>query len=272
MITHGNKQISEIVYARKASEGGGAVLLTNIIRGAQVVFGGLKPSFGWLTGATVAAILAAFGQTNGNAVIKATNVYLNAIAATDPTKAFALAAVLNANPQNAVMAKYVADYGDNFAHMVLDLGMTTFEVPIVAADTNIDSKKMWLIRSGQGYTNWNNIDNLMSQTDWQYLLGGFSSGNVGGNTYCTLCGTKMTAPRTLLRFFVPTSMPTGYVAQDADAVVIYVNGTKVFSGTHRNRTSVTYDFSNIIELNKPNFVTIAWRGSGLHGEDFGFAI
>ena len=44
MIIHGNKQISEIVYARKSSEGGGAVRLTNIIRGAQVVFGGLIPS------------------------------------------------------------------------------------------------------------------------------------------------------------------------------------------------------------------------------------
>ena len=85
MITHGNKQISEICYARKASEGGGAVRLTNIIRGAQVVFGGLKPSFALLEKATVAAILAAFGKTDGYAVIGATNAYLNALAATDAT-------------------------------------------------------------------------------------------------------------------------------------------------------------------------------------------
>ena len=84
MITHGNKQISEIVYARKAYDGGGAVRLTNIIRGAQLVFGRLAPSFGWLTGATNTAILAAFGETDGKAVIKATNAYLNALAATDP--------------------------------------------------------------------------------------------------------------------------------------------------------------------------------------------
>lgn len=43
MIAHGRKQISEMVYARKASEGGGAVRLTNMIRGAQVVFGELVP-------------------------------------------------------------------------------------------------------------------------------------------------------------------------------------------------------------------------------------
>ena len=98
MITHGNKQISEIVYARKASEGGGAVRLTNIIRGAQVVFGVLKPSFAWLEKATRAAILAAFGQTDGKAVIKATNAYMNALAATDPTKASALAGFINEDP------------------------------------------------------------------------------------------------------------------------------------------------------------------------------
>ena len=98
MITHGNKQISEIVYARKASEGGGAVRLTNIIRGAQVVFGRIAPSFGRLNDTTTVAILAAFGQTDGKAVIKATNTYLNAIAATDPTKATALEGFINEDP------------------------------------------------------------------------------------------------------------------------------------------------------------------------------
>lgn len=99
MITHGNKQISEIVYARKASEGGGAVRLTNIIRGAQVVFGDLIPRLGWqLLGATKAAILAAFGQTDGKAVIKATNAYLNALAENDPNKASALAGFINEDP------------------------------------------------------------------------------------------------------------------------------------------------------------------------------
>lgn len=99
MITHGNKQISEIVYARKASEGGGAVRLTNIIRGAQVVFGGLKPDVKmWLKKATKAAILAAFGQDDGWQVIGATNAYLNALEATDQTKASALAGFINEDP------------------------------------------------------------------------------------------------------------------------------------------------------------------------------
>lgn len=88
-----------MVYARKASEGGGAVRLTNMIRGGSVVFGGLEPDVkNWLTNAAKAAILAAFGQTDGKAVIKATNRYLNGIAASDPTKAQALAAFINEDP------------------------------------------------------------------------------------------------------------------------------------------------------------------------------
>jgi len=99
MITHGNKQISGIIYSRKASDGGGAVALTNIIRGPQVVFGGLKPFYvGWLTYAARDAILAAFGQTDGKAVINATNAYLTQLAASDRDKAQALAALLNEDP------------------------------------------------------------------------------------------------------------------------------------------------------------------------------
>ena len=96
MIIHGRKQISEIVYARNASDGGGAIRLSNIIRGPQVVFGGLKPTIDWLKAATKQAILGAFGVSDGKAVIKATNAYLNQLAATDPTKATALARFINA--------------------------------------------------------------------------------------------------------------------------------------------------------------------------------
>ena len=127
MITHGKKQISEIVYARKASEGGGAVRLTNIIRGAQVVFGGLEPkTFGWLTKAAGKAILAAFGQTDGKAVIKATNAYLNALAATDPNNASALAGFINEDP---MMVCSLVDTGkkrylSSDGNAKIDLGIT----------------------------------------------------------------------------------------------------------------------------------------------------
>ena len=102
MIIHGNKQISGIIYAREASDGGGAVALTNIIRGPQVVFGGLFPFSPWLRAAACKAILAAFGHDDGWQVIGATNRYLNGIAATDQTKAQALAALLNSSTTIAV--------------------------------------------------------------------------------------------------------------------------------------------------------------------------
>lgn len=52
---------------------------------------------GWLTKETKQAILAAFGD-DGMAVIKATNAYLDGIAASDRDKATALAALLNEDP------------------------------------------------------------------------------------------------------------------------------------------------------------------------------
>ena len=52
----------------------------------------------WLKAATKQAILGAFGQTDGMAVIKATNAYLNQLAASDRDKATALAALINEDP------------------------------------------------------------------------------------------------------------------------------------------------------------------------------
>lgn len=127
MITHGNKQISEIVYARKASEGGGVVRLTNIIRGAQVVFGGLY--YGWLSPATKAAILAAFGQTDGKAVIKATNAYLNSIAATDPTKVQQIADFMNESAIHAVgYARFIYEYKE--VEYIQGQGSQWMKIPI----------------------------------------------------------------------------------------------------------------------------------------------
>jgi len=51
----------------------------------------------WLNGVTQQAIMDAFG-VDGTAVIRATNEYLNGIAASDKAKATALAALINANP------------------------------------------------------------------------------------------------------------------------------------------------------------------------------
>ena len=50
---------------------------------------------GWLKPATKQAIRDAFGVSDGTAVIKATNQYLNQLAASDRDKATALAALIN---------------------------------------------------------------------------------------------------------------------------------------------------------------------------------
>jgi len=66
--------------------------------------------FFWLTKATVAAILAAFGQDDGRQVIKATNAYLNQLAASDRDKATALAGFINeGHPYDALISMYNQD-------------------------------------------------------------------------------------------------------------------------------------------------------------------
>lgn len=52
----------------------------------------------WLKAATMQAIVGAFGQMDGMAVIQATNAYLNQLAASDRDKATALAALINEDP------------------------------------------------------------------------------------------------------------------------------------------------------------------------------
>lgn len=222
--------------------------------------------FGFLTSASKNAILLQFGDTVGNQIIKNTETYLSGIS---DERATTIANVLNDNEQNAVMAKYVSDYGDSFAHMIYDLNMTKFITPKLAVDANdLNDERKWLIRSSYGYTNWNVLDNVMSQTDWAYVTGGVTP----TSNYVSKVGNTSYGTGTLVKFFVPTVMPTGWSEWFADNIDVRVNGTQILSSGsyHNNRKDVTYDFSNIIELNKPNHIIIKWYGSGNHGVDFGF--
>ena len=174
MITHGNKLISEIVYARKASEGGGAVLLTNIIRGAQVVFGGLEPNVAWLTKATRAAILAAFGVVDGKAVIKATNAYLNAIARTNKAKAQQIADFMNESAIHAVgYARFIYEYQE--VEYIQGQGSQWMKIPVNFTGgisyLHIKCKK----EGGGGvFSNWTNSSgkglHLDMQSNWRFWL------------------------------------------------------------------------------------------------------
>ena len=180
---------------------------------------------------------------------------------------------VNANPTIGLFAATYDGFGDMIINNANDLSAMTFKAPIIAIDAPTDADKMWMMRNGQGYTDWSVMSNIVSQRDWQYVLGGFSSGAVGSKgTYCTLCGTHINNPaaQTFVNFFVPSSMPTGYDAWDADAKTVVVNGTQIFTGTQRSRTHVAYDFSNLIKVNDANYVAITWRASGGFGQDFGF--
>lgn len=81
----------------------------------------------WLTIAAQQAIRGAFGQTDGKAVIKATNAYLNQLAASDRDKATALAGFINEDPM-----------------MVCSLGL---EVPRVTMPIR------WIVGDGNAYIN-----------------------------------------------------------------------------------------------------------------------
>lgn len=226
---------------------------------------------GWLEKATQQAILGAFGQRDGMAVINATNAYLTQLAASGQAgkdKATALADVLNANPQNAVMAKYVADYGDSFAHMVLDLGVTSFEIPIIAIDAQNDAERKWLYRAPANFTNWTQLDTLMAQTDWASGLGGFTN----NGSWVTKVGTTTSSNKTIFKMFVPSQMPAGFTEAYADNLWVYVNGTLIFGKNgsyHSNKVAHNYDFSGIIEVGKPNYIVYAWTGGGGNGADVG---
>ena len=180
---------------------------------------------------------------------------------------------VNANPTIGLFAATYDGFGDMIINNANDLAQMNFVTPIIASKAADDSQRMWLIRSGQQYTDWQKVSDIVTHYDWQYLLGDFSSGNVGSSTYCSLCGTKITAPRTIVKFFVPTEMPTGINHWFADGIIVNVNGTEIFSsGTyHNNMATLTYDFSNLIILNDANYIVIAWRGGGSHGCGVGFS-
>ena len=64
----------------------------------SAIYVGSNQVWPWLTIAAQQAIRGAFGQRDGMAVIKATNAYLNQLAASDRDKATALAALINEDP------------------------------------------------------------------------------------------------------------------------------------------------------------------------------
>lgn len=228
----------------------GNMRITDAAIGGQLVIGG-----NWLIEATNIAIIAAFGAEEGAQVIRKTNDYLNAIAATDLQRAQQLAMFINEKPM--------------FTKFLLDYNMQHFEPPRLAIDAD-DAKdeRKWLIRAENNYTDWYLLDNVLSQTNFEYVLGGITP----TSNYVSKVGNTKYTNGTIVKFFVPTTMPTGYSEWFADGMTIYINGQQVIHTTsyHNNRKDVTFDFSPYIKLNEMNYIILRWWGGGSHGFDWGF--
>lgn len=97
----------------------------------------------WLKTATQQAIIAAFGAEEGIAVISKTNDYLNAIAATDPTRAQQLSAFINEDPllvcSLVETSKVRTLDGDGVAYINTGIYAETntgFDVSLITTDNN----------------------------------------------------------------------------------------------------------------------------------------
>ena len=180
---------------------------------------------------------------------------------------------VNDNPTIGLFAATYDGFGDMIINNANDLSQMDFAAPIIASKATDNAQRMRLVRSGQQYTDWSEVTDIVTHYDWQYLLGDLSTSAVGTSQWCSLCGTQMGPPRTLVKFFVPTEMPTGINHWFADGIIVNVNGTEVFSSGsyHNNLATATIDFSNIIKLNDANYMVIAWRGSGGTGCGVGFS-
>ena len=155
-----------------------------------------------------------------------------------------------------------------YAPMALQLGINKYATPRLAVDANDEyDERKWLIRAENNYANWYELDNVLSQTNFEYVLGGITP----TNNYVSKVGNTAYANGTIVKFFIPTTMPTGYSKWFADGLDIRINGTQILYTTsyHGNRQDTQYDFSNIIKLNKVNYIILRWWGSGNHGFDFG---
>ena len=154
------------------------------------------------------------------------------------------------------------------ADWMINYNITHFDPPKLAidADDTKDERK-WLIRADHGYTNWGDLNNIFSQTDFQYVLGGITP----TNNYVSKVGNTSFSNGTLVKFFIPSVLPTGYSEWFADNITVIINGIQILStgSYHNSRKDVSYDFSNIIKVNEFNYIAIRWYGSGSHGCDFG---
>ena len=202
----------------------------------------LLGTFSWLKAATQQAIMAAFG-VDGPAVIRATNEYLNGIAASDKAKATALAAYINEDPmmvcslglepQGVTMPwRYIATDGNSH----FDLGVT------VTADSVVTYKGYVLCEYASGALF------MAGTTSNNYMYGmynGSAATYVNYGTYISL-GAFLTSGDMVVHF---------------DKNKMYINGSLVATGTSQSLSGINTLglFANHIGSN--NFTRIQKQGN-----------
>lgn len=211
----------------------------------------------WLTSMTLQAIISAFGD-DGMAVIEATNAYLIDIAKTDRSKARKVANAINNIP---VVAEYIYLYGDSFGRLIYNLGID-FNLPKFPKSGVSDEYRMWMYMRSTP-TGWNTIEGILSHTDWVNSKSGHVSASFSNIEVGT---TRISSPYTIVKFFVPQTLPSGYSYARMDAGHVYINSTLITTSNFDGN----YDFTGKIILNRVNFVVISCSGIGTWGTGFGF--
>lgn len=156
-----------------------------------------------------------------------------------------------------------------FDDFILKHNLHKYSTPRLAIDANDDKEERhWFIHSSYGSSDWMYVwDNLLYD-DFEYLPGGFTP----TSNYVSKVGTTNYTSGTLMKLFIPETIPTGYSEWFADRIIVYVNGQQILDkgDWHNSRRDVEFDFSGIITPGELNNVIIQWSGSGNHGVDFGF--
>lgn len=155
-----------------------------------------------------------------------------------------------------------------FGEWVVKYDLHNYATPRLAIDANdlYDERKV-LIRSEHGYINWDSLDNIFTHDDFEYVLCGITP----TSNYVSKIGNTKYSTGTIIKFFIPQTMPTGYSKWFADYIDVRINGTQIYASSsyHNNRVDVPYDFSGIINLDRVNYMVTRWYGTGNHGYDFG---
>lgn len=190
----------------------------------------------WLTVAAQKAIRGAFGQRDGMAVIKATNAYLNQLAASDRDKATALAGFINEDPM-----------------MVCSLGLQPQGVTMPIRK---------IVGNGSGYFTTGDIFELTDAIECIYKR------NTGSlSTYVAVFGTEVRTPSRVGFALMHTSGNLEWSIAGASS-----NQVSHFDETTRHKITMTNGKMVALNLDTQTSVTVNYTAAATPPSGNGFGI